>query len=118
MKEFILILASILLIILICKSRASKKTRIRIKNFKANFIRNNNLSKKAQRDLGDFLMGNPERDIIISGYENEHELQEKVDVHRARLNKYGKSKINGELIYIGPRGGVFKLSVKGNKQYF
>ena len=25
-------------------------------------------------------MGNPERDIIISGYENEHELQEKVDV--------------------------------------
>jgi len=62
-------------------------------------------------------MADPENDIRIAAWENESELREKADVHRARLNRYGRSKINGEMLFMGPKGGVYKYTASGGKLY-
>ena len=56
------------------------------------------MNEKYSDNYSDILMSDPEKDIRIGIWNNEHELREKADIHRARLNKYGRSKINGELI--------------------
>ena len=75
------------------------------------------MKEKAQENISIHLMSDPLRDIRISGYESEKELREKADIHRARLKKFGKSKMNGEILYLGPKGGVFTYSEAGYKKY-
>ena len=30
---------------------------------------------------------------------------------------FGKSKINGEMLFVGPKGGIYKISSDGKKKY-
>ncbi len=65
----------------------------------------------------DNLMQNPENNIRINEWEEETELRTKAEIHRARLNKFGRSKINNEILFLGPKGGIYKLTRDGNKKY-
>ena len=38
-------------------------------------------------------------------------------VHIARLEKFGRSKFNGETYYIGSRGGIYTISANGTRNY-
>ena len=38
-------------------------------------------------------------------------------VHFARLEKFGRSKFNGETYYIGSRGGIYTISANGTRNY-
>ena len=38
-------------------------------------------------------------------------------VHFARLEKFGRSKLNGETYYIGSRGGIYTISANGTRNY-
>ncbi|WP_320674870.1 hypothetical protein [Prochlorococcus sp. MIT 1341] len=67
--------------------------------------------------ISDFLMADPERDIKTTIWDSEEELREKADVHRSRLKKYGCSKMNGKMLYLGPKGGVFRYTSKGKRRY-
>ncbi|WP_269622740.1 hypothetical protein [Prochlorococcus marinus] len=55
--------------------------------------------------------------IKINPWDKEDELLEKVNIHKSRLKKYGESKMNDQVYYKGPKGGIFTLSNKGNKKY-
>ena len=55
--------------------------------------------------------------ISLNDSDKESELREKADIHRTRLKKYGQSRINNELIFLGPKGGIYKLTEDGKKKY-
>ena len=59
---------------------------------------------------------NPNINIKISLYENEDNINRKSNIHRARLSKFKKSKLNGEIIYLDNEQKIFKY-VDGQRIY-
>ena len=62
-------------------------------------------------------MIDPESNINIGIWYSETELREKADIHRARLSKFGRSKMNGDMLFLGPKGGVYKYTSNGKRKY-
>ena len=58
----------------------------------------------------------PNININIGLYENEDNINRKSNIHRARLSKFRKSKLNGEMIFIDQYQKIFKY-YKGEKIY-
>ena len=58
----------------------------------------------------------PNININIGLYENEDNINRKSNIHRARLSKFKKSKLNGETIFIDPDQKIYKY-IKGKKKY-
>ena len=85
--------------------------------FKRRFRNKSRLREKLSEDFSNSLMSDPESNISIGIWYSENELREKANIHRARLSKYGKSKMNGEMLFMGPKGGVYKLTPEGKKKY-
>ncbi len=63
------------------------------------------------------LMKDPEKNIKISTWDTEEELRQKADIHRSRLEKFGRSMINGKMLFLGPKGGVYSYTSGGRKKY-
>ena len=53
---------------------------------------------------------NPNININIGIYENEDYINIKSNIHRARLSKFKKSKLNGEMIYVDDQQKIFKYN--------
>lgn len=62
------------------------------------------------------FLGNPDLDCKDTKG-NGLTIQESIDIHYKRLNKYGRSKLNKEMEYMGPRGGVYTYTSGGNRNY-
>ncbi len=62
-------------------------------------------------------MNDPKENINIGNWDNEEILREKADIHRARLRKYGFSKMNDEMLYADEKGSVYKLNSDGSRLY-
>ena len=88
-----------------------------IGRFKQRFKNRNIRRDRITEEFNNSLLFDPESNISIGTWYSENELREKADIHRARLSKYGKSKINGEMLYVGPKGGIYKLTEDGKKKY-
>ena len=91
--------------------------RTLMERFKQRF---NNISvrrKRISEEYENSLLLDPYKDIPLGTWYSENELREKADIHRARLSKFGKSKINGEMLFVGPKGGIYKISEDGKKKY-
>ena len=59
---------------------------------------------------------NPNINIFIGNYDNEDIINRKSNIHRARLTKFKKSKLNGEMIYQDHEQKIYKLN-NGKKVY-
>ncbi len=59
---------------------------------------------------------NPNININIEYYDNEELIKRKSNIHRARLSKFKKSKLNGEIIYMDNDQRIYKY-VDGNRLY-
>ena len=115
--EFLLSFIFFIFIIICIYINKSKRNYNFIGRFKFNLKSRNHLRKKLYESFSDHLLLDPEKNIEMGIWQKEFELREKADIHRARLNKYGKSKMNGEMIFLGPKGGVYKINSDGNKKY-
>ena len=73
--------------------------------------------EKVLTGLSDSLMADPEKNIKTSIWDSEKELLEKADIHLSRLRKYGCSRMNGNMLYLGPKGGVYRYTSQGKKRY-
>ena len=99
------------------KRKGFTNRRTLMERFKQRF---NNISVRRKRISEEFtnsLLLDPCKDIPLGTWYSENELREKADIHRARLSKFGKSKINGEMLFVGPKGGIYKISEDGKKKY-
>jgi len=117
--ESIFILSLLILVICYLTSKRSKKSvkATPLERFRKRFKSKNRLREKLMVELSESLMADPESNIQIGNWDREEELREKADIHRARLNKYGHSKMNGEKFYLGPKGAVYRYSSDGQKNY-
>ena len=59
---------------------------------------------------------NPNINIYIGIYDNEDNINRKSNIHRARLSKFKKSKLNGEMIFQEDDQRIYKLN-NGKKVY-
>ena len=59
---------------------------------------------------------NPNINIYIGSYDNEENINRKSNIHRARLSKFKKSKLNGEMIFQDNEQRIFKFN-NGKKVY-
>tara|TARA_B100000700_G_scaffold281486_1_gene332242 strand:- start:201 stop:563 length:363 start_codon:yes stop_codon:yes gene_type:complete len=91
--------------------------RTLIERFKQRFNNINVRRKRISEEFTNSLLLDPCKNIPLGTWYSEDELREKADIHRARLSKYGKSKINGEMLFVGPKGGIYKISDDGKKKY-
>ena len=62
------------------------------------------------------LIKDPNIDLKIGLYEKESDLKLKTNIHRARLAKFNKSKLNGEFIYKDLKGNIYKI-INKKKEY-
>jgi len=59
---------------------------------------------------------NPNMNIYIGIYDNEENINRKSNIHRARLSKFKKSKLNGEMIFQDDEQRIYKFH-NGKKVY-
>ena len=59
---------------------------------------------------------NPNINIYIGGYDNEDIINRKSNIHRARLSKFKKSRLNGEMIFQDEEQRIYKIN-NGKKVY-
>ena len=94
----------------------SNKKINKIKNFKNKFTNKEAKIEKIFLRNNERLIKDPNIDLIIGLYEKESELTLKTNIHRARLAKFNKSKLNGEFIYQDLKGNIYKINNK-KKEY-
>ena len=104
-------------IFLVYKKIKSKKP----KNFKLEKFKNKHQS--TQKNIERIFLreeektfSNPNINIYIGVYENEENINRKSNIHRARLSKFKKSKLNGEMIFQDDEQRIYKFN-NGKKVY-
>ena len=75
------------------------------------------VKEKFMNSKSNYIMKDPEINIDIMEWDEGNILHEKADIHKARLHKYGKSKLNNQMLFMEKRGKVFKYTNNGEKHY-
>ncbi len=88
-----------------------------IKRFRKSFKGRNRLDQKIATEFSNSLMADPDSNIKTNYWEKDHDLRDKADIHRARLNRYGRSKMNGKMVYMDKVGRVYMYNDSGEKEY-
>ena len=105
------------IIFLVYKKIKSKKP----KNLKLNKFKNKlqctqtNIERIFLREE-EKTFSNPNINIYIGIYDNEENINRKSNIHRARLSKFKKSKLNVEMIYQDDEERIYKFN-NGKKVY-
>ena len=94
----------------------SNKKMNKIKIFKNKFTNKEAKIEKIYLRNNERLIKDPNIDLIIGLYEKESEIALKTNIHRSRLAKFKKSKLNGEFIYQDLKGNVYKI-INKKKEY-
>ncbi len=104
-------------IFFVYKKIKSKKTKnLKLEKFK-NRMQNTqtNIEKIFLREE-EKTFSNPNINIKIEIYDKEDNINRKSNIHRARLSKFKKSKLNGEMIYQDDEKRIYKFN-NGKKVY-
>ena len=110
----IILFTSLIIVIKILKEKIKDYGR---NSFLLDFKKKRRSQTKLKDSYSNFYMIDPNRDIITSTEDTEIILLEKADIHRSRLKKYGKSSIDGEMIYLDRNGDIYKELSTGEKKY-
>ena len=91
------------------------------KNLKLDKFRNKLLSTQTNIERiflreEEKTFSNPNINIYIGIYDNEDNINRKSNIHRARLSKFKKSKLNGEMIFLDDEQRIYRLN-NGKKVY-
>ena len=105
------------IIFFIYKKTSSKKP----KNLKLDKFKNKLLSTQTNIERiflreEEKTFSNPNINIYIGIYDSEDNINRKSNIHRARLSKFKKSKLNGEMIFKDNEQRIYKFN-NGKKVY-
>ena len=115
--NILLVVFAIIIILLINKIITLKKNKNKnLVKFTNKFLsKESNIEKIFSRD-DEKTSSDPNININIGIYDNEDNIKRKSNIHRARLSKFKKSKLNGEIIFIDQDQQIFKY-MHGKKIY-
>ena len=104
-------------IFLIYKKIKSKKTKnIKLDKFKNKLQSTETNIERIFLREEEKTFSNPDINIYIGIYDNEENINRKSNIHRARLSKFKKSKLNGEMIFQDDEQRIYKFN-DGKKVY-
>ena len=106
----------LILYVMNSKKRRREKSNLLIR-FRQKINSKKHIKERTLSSNSNHLMASPDKNITINSWEEEYELREKADIHRSRLSKFGRSKINGEMLFLGEKGRVYKYAKDGAKKY-
>ena len=109
-----LILGVIFFVFKIIKSKKSKN--LKLDKFKHKFQSTQTNSERIFLREEEKTFSNPNINIYIGSYDNEENINRKSNIHRARLSKFKKSKLNGEMIFKDDEQRIYKFNY-GKKVY-
>tara|TARA_B100000945_G_scaffold247416_1_gene203847 strand:- start:1250 stop:1612 length:363 start_codon:yes stop_codon:yes gene_type:complete len=92
------------------------KTNNKLINFKKNLLSKESNIRKIYLRNNEKSNLDPNININIGIYDKEDQIRLKSNIHRARLAKFKKSKLNGEYIYSDSSGELYKL-INGEKKF-
>ncbi len=116
MKIFLIFLVAIIIFFIFKKTNYRKSKNETITKFKNKLISKESRIEKIYLRDDEITSSDPNININIGINENEDKINRKSNIHRARLAKFKKSKLNGEMIYLDSKQKIYKL-FKGNKIY-
>ncbi len=115
--NLLLIIFILILILLISRILYLKKNKNnKLFKFKKKFLsKESNIQKIFSRD-DERTSLDPNININIGLYDSEEIIKRKSNIHRARLAKFNRSKLNGEIIFVDQDQKIFKY-INGKKKY-
>ena len=116
MKIFLALLTLLIFLFLYKRVNYKNSKNIKINKFKNKLLSvESNIEKIFLRDE-EKTSSNPNININIGNYENENNINRKSNIHRARLSKFKKSKLNGEMIFQDDEQRIYKFN-NGKRVY-
>ena len=116
MNKFLVVLVCGI-IFLLCKKNYSKKPKnMKLDKFKNKLQSTETNIKRIFLREDEKTFSNPNINIYIGTYDNEDNINRKSNIHRARLSKFKKSKLNGEMIFQDNEQRIYKFN-NGKKFY-
>ena len=118
MNKFLIVFAFVLVLILLINkiSNIKKNKNNKLSKFKKKLLsKESNIEKIFLRN-DEKTFSDPDININIGLYDNEDNINRKSNIHRARLSKFKKSKLNGETIFIDTDQKIYKY-INGKKKY-
>ena len=98
-------------IFLVYKKIKSKKTKnLKLDKFKNKFQSTQTNIERIFLREEEKTFSNPDTNILIGAYDNEDNINRKSNIHRARLSKFKKSRLNGEMIFQDEEERIYKIN--------
>ena len=116
MNIFLAILTIVLIFLFYKKIYSQKPKNLKLEKFKNKLqSTQTNIDRIFLREE-EKILSNPNMNICIGFYDNEDNINRKSNIHRARLSKFKKSKLNGEMIFQDEEQRIYKFN-NGKKVY-
>ncbi len=116
MNKFLVILIFGIIFLFYKKINSKKRKNLKLDKFKNKLQSTQSNIERIFLREEEKTFSNPNINIYIGIYDNEDNINRKSNIHRARLSKFKKSKLNGEMIFQDDKQRIYKLN-KGKKVY-
>ena len=98
------------------KFKSRKPKNLKLDKFKNNLQSTQTNIERIFLREEEKTFSDPNINIYIGSYDDEDNINRKSNIHRARLSKFKKSKLNGEMIFQDNEQRIFKFN-NGKKVY-
>ena len=116
MNKFLVILIFGFLFLIYVKINSKKQKNIKLNKFKNKYQSTQTNIEKIFLREEEKTFSNPNINFYIASYYNENNINRKSNIHRARLSKFKKSRLNGEMIFQDEEQRIYKIN-NGKKVY-
>ncbi len=116
MNKFLAILILGIIFLFYKKINSKKNKNIKLDKFKNKLQSTQKNIERIYLREEEKTFSNPNINIHIGIYDNEDNINRKSNIHRARLSKFKKSKLNGEMIFQDDEQKIYKFN-NGQKVY-
>ena len=116
MNKFLAILIFGIIFLLYKKIYSKKTKNLKLDKFKNKLQSTQTNIERIFLREDEKTFSNPNINICIGIYDNEDNINRKSNIHRARLSKFKKSMLNGEMIFQDDKQRIYKFN-KGKKVY-
>ena len=98
------------------KIKSKKPNNLKLDKFKNKLLSTQTNIERIFLREEEKTFSNPNINIYIGIYDSEDNINRKSNIHRARLSKFKKSKLNGEMIFQDDEQRIYKFN-NGKKVY-
>ncbi len=120
-KNLITIVLGIIVFLIIIYSKnyifSYKSTSNKLQSFRNKLTSRNHKHQRIFDHHSESLASSPNEDIRLADWESEEDIIKKANIHKARLSKFGKSRLNGKIFYLDNEGSVYIIGKNGDRDY-